>query len=157
MVLGTQSFSKEDYKLKIGDSEYSEMIQAKCKNVNMNAMPQLFSGNQMNQYTFRLDLPNVQINSEELINHIDTKNEKVYKMPVRNKFDHVDKEVEEVPKPLKVHEQPPKQEPIQLGKRAKPDNEEEEIDFDMDDIEQEVEKIKDDVKQKNLQSEPYKR
>ena len=42
-----------------------------------------------------------------------------------------------------------------LGKRAKP--EEEEIDFDMDDIEQEVEKIKDDVQQKNLQSEPYKR
>lgn len=27
----------------------------------------------------------------------------------------------------------------------------------MDDIEQEVEKIKDDVQQKNLQSEPYKR
>ena len=70
----------------------------------MNAMPQLFSGNQMNQYTFRLDLPNVQINSEELINHIDTKNETTYKMPVRNKFE---SQIKEMPKPLKVHEQPP--------------------------------------------------
>ena len=52
--------------------------------VNMNAMPQR-GGDALNT-VFRLDNPNIQIHSEELLSNIYDRNKDIYGIPYKEKF-----------------------------------------------------------------------
>ena len=117
------------------------MLQSKCKpkDINMNAM-------QLNQYAFSLGMPNVQIVSEEILGKFDEKNKKVYGMPFKDTTKNFALNPEIVEKPdekiilavqeaVKVEKE---QKQSILGKRQQPS--EQTIDFDMDEIEDEVQK-----------------
>ena len=84
--------------------------------VNMNAMPQ--RGGDAHNTVFRLDNPNIQIQSEELLSNIYDRNKDIYGIPYKEKFqepiaplkEETFKRVENVPAQPKL-----------LGKRDKPD------------------------------------
>ena len=85
--------------------------------VNMNAMPQKGAA------IFRVDHPNIQIMSEEIMNQIKENLSIQYKIPIKNQFlqDDPDQTVSQAPQPSISKAQPPQ--PSALGKRYKPEHE----------------------------------
>ena len=94
----------------------------------MNGMPAPLKGIDGHNSIFRLDLPNIQIASEELFQDMQQKNSKLYGVPLKDKFKNIDSRKKEGPSSA-VKNLVPKfdEEPDQklLGKRDKPEDQQE--------------------------------